>query len=300
LQKFIRKIDNLQRRYRLPAFTFAVIKKYGEDDAGRQAALLTYYSFLSLFPLLLILTTLTEYLNGSHPELQADIVRGATNYFPVLGTQLAGHVHTLQKNGLALLVGILFTFYGAHGVADAFQRGVQHLWKIPLSQRDGFPRSMLKSLGIILIAGLGFVVVSISVAVAASTGHGWPFHLMSVIINLIIWSGLFILLLNISLPSHVPFKETKAAALTAAIGLVILQIIGGYVISHELKRLDALYSYFALALGLLFWIYLQVQVLFYSIEVAAVHSHKLWPRSLSGKDLTDADRRATEQSAPKY
>lgn len=300
MQKLIRKIDNLQRRFRLSAFTFAVIKKYGEDDAGRQAALLTYYAFLSLFPLLLILTTLTEYLNGSHPELQADIVKGATNYIPVLGTQLAAHVHTLQKNGLALLAGILFTFYGAHGVADAFQRGVQHLWKIPPSQRDGFPKSTLKSLSIILIAGLGFIVASISVAVAASTGHGWVFQLMSVIINLIIWSGLFILLLNISLPRHVPFKETRAAALTAAIGLVILQVIGGYAVSHELKRLDALYSYFALALGLLFWIYLQVQVLFYSIEIAAVRSRKLWPRSLSGHNLTDADRRAKTDLLTRY
>lgn len=300
MQKLIQKLDSVQRRYRLPAFVIAVIKKYGEDDAGRQAALLTYYAFLSLFPLLLILTTLTEYLSNSHPELQADIVRGATNYFPVLGTQLADHVHSLQKNGLALVVGILFTFYGAHGVADAFQRGVQHLWKIPPSQRDGFPKSTLKSLGIIVIAGLGFVVVSISVALAAATGHGWLFQLLSIIINLIIWSGLFILLLNISLPSHVPFRETRAAALTAAVGLVALQVLGGYLLARELKRLDALYSYFALALGLLFWIYLQVQVLFYSLEIAAVRSHKLWPRSLSGKDLTDADRRATPLLSSKY
>ncbi len=281
LQKLIRSLDNFQRRHRLPAFVVAVIKKYGEDDAGRQAALLTYYAFLSLFPLLLVLTTLTEYISTSHPELQADIVKGATNYFPVLGTQLAAHVHTLQKSGLALAIGILFTLYGAHGVADAFQRGVQQLWKIPRSERDGFPKSTLKSFGIIAIAGAGFIVVSVSVALAAATGHGWVFRLLSILINLIIWSGLFILLLNISLPRHVPFKETRAAALTAAIGLVMLQVLGGYLLARELKHLDALYSYFALSLGLLFWIYLQVQVVFYSLEIAAVRSHGLWPRSLT-------------------
>jgi YihY family inner membrane protein len=300
LQKFIQKLDNFQRSHSLLAFIVAVLKKYGEDDAGRQAALLTYYAFLSLFPLLLILTTLTEYLSGSYPQLQADIVRGATNYFPVLGSQLAAHVHTLQKNGLALIIGILFTFYGAHGVADAFQRGAQHLWKIPPSQRDGFPKSTLKSLGIILVAGLGFIVASASVAVAAAAGHGWIFRALSIVINLIIWSGLFILLLNISLPRHIPFRETRAAALTAAVGLVLLQLLGGYVLARELKRLDALYSYFALALGLLFWIYLQVQVLFYAIEIAAVRSHGLWPRSLSGRNLTDADRRATASLPNRY
>ncbi|HET7060366.1 MAG TPA: YihY/virulence factor BrkB family protein [Candidatus Saccharimonadales bacterium] len=300
MQKLINKLDDFQRRRRLPAFIVAVIKKYGEDDAGRQAALLTYYAFLSLFPLLLVLTTLTEYISTSHPELQADIIKGATNYFPVLGTQLAAHVNTLQKSGFALLVGVLFTFYGAHGVADAFQKGIQHLWKIPHSQRPGFPKSTLKSLSIILVAGAGFIVASASVALAAATGHGWLFRLLSIVINLVIWSGLFVLLLNISLPRHIPFKETRAAALTAAIGLVILQILGGYLLARELKRLDALYSYFALALGLLFWIYLQVQVLFYSLEIAAVRSHKLWPRSLSDRRLTDADRRAAASQAAKY
>jgi YihY family inner membrane protein len=300
LQKIVQKIDDFQRRHRLPAFIVAVIKKYSEDDAGRQAALLTYYAFLSLFPLLLILTTLTEYISISHPELQADIVRGATNYFPVLGAQLAAHVNTLQKSGLALVVGILFTLYGAHGVADAFQTGVQHLWKVPRSKRDGFPKSTLKSFCIILVAGLGFIVVSVSIALAAATGHGWVFRLLSIIINLIIWSGLFVLLLNISLPRHVPFKETRAAALTAAVGLVLLQVLGGYLLSRELKHLDALYSYFALSLGLLFWIYLQVQVVFYALEIAAVRSHKLWPRSLSGQNLTDADERATNSQLAKY
>jgi YihY family inner membrane protein len=300
LQKLIKRLDDFQRKRRLPAFIFAVIKKYDEDDAGRQAALLTYYAFLSLFPLLLILTTLTENISTSHPELQADIVKGATNYFPVLGTQLAAHVNSLQKSGFALLIGILFTLYGAHGVADAFQRGVQHLWKIPHSQRNGFPKSTLKSISIIVVAGVGFVVASVSVALAAAAGHGWTFRLLSILINLAIWSGLFVLLLNISLPRHIPFKETRAAALTAAIGLVILQILGGYLLARELKRLDALYSYFALSLGLLFWIYLQVQVLFYSLEIVAVRSHKLWPRGLTGHQPTDADHRAESGSIAKY
>jgi YihY family inner membrane protein len=293
VQKLIQWLDNFQRRHRFPGLVFAVIKKYDEDDTGHQAALLTYYAFLSLFPLLLVLTTLTEFITTTHTELQSTIIKGTINYFPVLGDQLSAHVSTLHKSGLALAIGILFTLYGARGVADAFRNGIQHLWKIPKSERDGFPRSTLKSLAIILIAGLGFVVASVSVALAGTAGQGVTFKALSIIINMLIWSGLFILLINISLPRHIPFKETRGAALTAAVGLVILQIVGGYFLKNELKHLDALYSYFALALGLLFWIYLQVQVLFYALEVAAVRSHKLWPRSLSGRDPTPADQRVS-------
>ena len=122
VNSLIQKLDNIQQRYRLPAFVYAVIKKYGEDETGYQAALLTYYAFLSLFPLLLILITLTDTLASSHPQLQADIIKSTTNYFPVLGGQLSARVHGLHKNGLALVIGLLFIFYGTRGVAAAFRQ----------------------------------------------------------------------------------------------------------------------------------------------------------------------------------
>jgi YihY family inner membrane protein len=298
VQKIIHWLNNLQLRHNLLALCVAVIKKYGEDDAGHRAALLTYYAFLSLFPLLLVLTTLTEFISSSHSGLQATIIRGTTNYFPVLGAQLASHINTLQKSGFALIAGIIFTLYGARGVANVFQTSVQQIWGIPRAKRTGFPRSTLNSLAIILVAGVGFVVASLSIGWAGAAGHGLTFRILTVIINLIIWSTLFVLLLNISLPNHVPFKETRAGALTAAAGLVILQALGAYLIHRELRHLDALYSYFALALGLLFWIYLQVQVLFYALEIAAVRSHNLWPRSLTGDQQTAADKHLQSHHQP--
>src|SRR5207244_4150434 len=121
----------LQRRHRGLAFGHAVIKRYGEDKAGYQAALLTYYGFLSLFPLLLVLSTITQIIASSRPELQERIIAATASYFPVLGDQLEGHVHGLHKSGLALAIGILFIFYGTRGVAAAFRHGVNHIWGVP-------------------------------------------------------------------------------------------------------------------------------------------------------------------------
>jgi hypothetical protein len=45
--------DGMQRRHGVLGFPYAVVKKYGDDAGGRQAALITYYGFLSNFPLLL-------------------------------------------------------------------------------------------------------------------------------------------------------------------------------------------------------------------------------------------------------
>lgn len=276
------KVDNWQQNRRWPAVTYAVIKKYGEDASGYQAALLTYYAFLSLFPLLLVLTTLASLLASNHPELQRDVIKGTTNYFPVLGGQLSAHIHSLHKNGLALVIGILFTLYGTRGVADVFRRGVQNIWSVPKAQRIGFPQTVLNSLVTIIVGGFGFIIASISTGLAASAGHGLAFRLLPVAVNLFILFWLFTFLLNHCLPRHVPIKDTRSGALAAAIGLVILQALGGYLLKTELQRLDALYSYFAIALGLLFWIYLQAQILYYAVTLSAVRAQRLWPRNIIG------------------
>jgi len=285
LNAVINKLDHWQQRHTWSALTYAVIKKYGEDESGSQAVVLTYYSFLSLFPLLLVLTTVTSLVASSHPSLQADIIRSTTNYFPVLGNQLAQHISTLHKNGVALIVGIIFTLYGARGVADAFRRGVQHIWQVPRSQRATFPKTVPNSLSIIVVGGLGFVVASISTGLAAAAGHGPAFRLLSASVNLFILFWLFTFLLNACLPRHVPIKDTRTGAFAAAIGLVVLQALGGYLLKTELKHLDALYSYFAIALGLLFWIYLQARLLYYAVTLSAVRAQRLWPRSMNDKRI---------------
>jgi len=295
IQKNIIKIDRFQRRHKPLAFIFAVFKKYGDDQAGFKAALFTYYAFLSLFPLLLILVTLTGYVSDSYPELQEHVIKGATDYFPVLGAQVADHINGLRSNGPALVVGLLFSLYGARGVAEALQHGVQHIWGVPRAERPGFPASTVISIKIIVVGGLGFVLAAISVALAGSAGHGVVFRGLAYAINLVLLFCLFTFLINACLPKKVSLKQTRVAAITAAIGLVVLQTVGGYLLTRELKNLDALYSYFALSLGLLFWIYLQAQIIFYSVEIASVSDKRYWPRSLSGSDLTTSDLLTNER-----
>jgi membrane protein len=299
LQKALRTFDAYQQRHSVLAFSYAVIKKYGDDEVGSQTALLTYYAFLSLFPLLLVLTTITNSIIGNSPRLNATIIHGLTNYFPLLGGQLSTHVHSLHRSGLALVAGILFTLYGARGVATSFRQGVQHIWHIPKTERESFPHSLLKSLTLIVVGGLGFLAASVIAGLAGAAGHGLVFRSLSAVVNLLLLFWLFTFLLNFTLPRRIAVREVRVGAATAAIGLVVLQALGGYLLARELKSLDALYSYFAIALGLLFWIYLQAQVIYYAVEIAAVRSHKLWPRSLSGSLPTAVDKQS-HWSAPRH
>lgn len=299
LQKLLSKIDTFQRGHGALGFPYAVVKKYGDDEAGYQAALLTYYGFLSLFPLLLVLTTVLGALAGSHPHLRATIIKDTTQYFPALGNQLSEHIGSLHKTGLALVIGVVFTLYGARGIADAFRHGVNHIWRIPKVRRTGFPWAIVRSLAIVIIGGFGFILAAVIAGFAITAGHGIGFHILSVAIDLIILFWVFLFLIKVSLPVHVRFRDIEAGAAAAAIGLVILQTLGNYILRHELKNLNALYSNFAIVLGLLFWIYLQSQIIYYAIEIASVREARLWPRSLTGNELTDADKRAYAWQAKK-
>ncbi len=280
LDSFIRKLDAYQKKSRFWGFCVAVVKKHSEDEAGRHAALLTYYLFLSIFPLLLLLTTLTERLVGHNPQLEQTVINDVTRYFPALGNQLSTHVHSLHRSGLALVFSILFILYGTRGVADVFKRGVRMMWGVPQS-KSGFPKATVKSLFAVIVGSLGFLLASVAAGIAAGAGHGWAFRALSVVVNAIILFWLFAFLINFSLPKHVELKEIRIGAAVATAGLLILQLLGNYILAREFKNLDALYSTFAVTLSLLFWLYLQAQVIYYAIEIAVVSSQKLWPRSLT-------------------
>ena len=63
-------LDRLQRRNRPVGLRVAVVYKYVDDQGGYLAALITYYAFVSLFPALLLLTTVLGVVLVGHPELQ--------------------------------------------------------------------------------------------------------------------------------------------------------------------------------------------------------------------------------------
>lgn len=282
VQQSVKKLDNFQQRVKPLAFGYAVIKKYSEEETGYKAALLTYYSFLALFPLLMVLATISSIALKNEPELQKTVIEGATSYFPMLGTQLSDHIHALNKNGLALWAGILFTLYGTRGLAVVFQRGMRSIWGFEADPKMAFPKNLVHSLTIIIVGGLGLITAAILTGFAAAAGTGWEFRIISVTVNLVILYLVFLFLIKYSLPKKVRRNEVRPAALCIAIGLVILQLVGNFVLARELKNLDALYSYFALALGLLFWVYLQAQVIYYSAQLATVKAKDLWPRKILG------------------
>src|SRR5262249_60346664 len=73
----------------------------------------------------------------------------------------------------------------------------------------------------------------------------------------------------------------------------------GFFVAHQLRHTSPVYGFFAIVLGLLWFLFLGAQVTIYAAELNVVRARRLWPRSLVQPPLTPSDRTALRQLAEK-
>ncbi len=291
IEKLVGRLDRWQQARAGSSFVYAVIRKYVDDEAGYRAALLAYYGFLAIFPLLLVLTTVFRIVLHNDPSLSNRIIRGAVSYFPAIGNDLTRNIHSLGQPGLALAIGILVTLFGARGVADVMRGSLDHIWQVSYARRRRFPDSLFRSLGIILVGGLALAIAPVVFGYALAFAPSRSVGVLSTLLTAIVLFWLLIWIIKVGTSTRQPLKRIWLGTILAVIILGLLQSAGGYIVARELQRLDTLYGTFALVLGLIFWLYLQTQVLLFALEIDSVRAFRLWPRSIQ-PPLTDADRTA--------
>src|SRR3954451_14580453 len=162
----MRRVDAFQQRHRPLAFAVGVQKKFGEDEGGNLCALLTYYGFVSLFPLLLVFFSVLGFVLEGNPSLQQQLRDSALSNLPIIGDQIASNVTSVQGSGIALVVGLLGSLWGGLGIANASQDAMNRVWGVPRDRRAGFFPRVLRSLG--LVGTLGVVVVAATLLSAAA------------------------------------------------------------------------------------------------------------------------------------
>ena len=277
------RIDRFQQRHRVLAFPVAVYRELQATKAGYLGAMLTFFAFISLFPLLLILTTVLGVVLRSNPKLQQDVLNSALVDFPVIGEQLKNNLHDFGRSGVALVISIVVTAVGALGLANAAQYAMNLLWGVPEERQPGFPQSWLRSVGIIGTMGLGVLSTTALTALGElAGGHffttGLRIGLLAasfVITVLLFWLGM-----RTATAAEVDGRDLRLAAILTTVFWQGLQYLGGFIAAHQLAHASTLYGVFGLVLGLLAWIYLQARLTLVAVTSDVVRARKAWPRSL--------------------
>ena len=166
----LRAIDRRQQRTPGVRFVAAVIKKSGDDQAGHLAALISYYAFVSLFPLLLVLVTVLGFVLQGNPAKREEILHGTLGQIPLISDQLQHH--SLSGSNLALVIGIVGALLAGMGITNATQEAFNRIWGVPFKERPDFLRLRVRGLGMLAILGTLSIISTVAAGYVGASSHG--------------------------------------------------------------------------------------------------------------------------------
>jgi membrane protein len=286
----VKRFDRFQQRHRVLALPLAVIRKFGNDQGGNLAALVAYYAFFSLFPLLLVFVTVLGYVLQHNPSELKAVENSVRSNFPAVGkylqfTSLHGHL-------LPLIIGLVTSLWSGLGVTNAAQNAFDRVWAVPFKERPDFLFSRLRGLGLLFALGVLFIIATGASGVVTGGLGGPGAKVAGIAVSFLANLVLFFAAFRLMTAKTVETRCLRSGIVTAAALWTILQAVGGLYVGHALKHVPAGYASFGFVLGLLVWLHLGAQLTLYAAEVNVVLQRHLWPRSLLGPPVEEADQRA--------
>ena len=291
-------VDDFQRRHPVIGFPLGVIYKFFDDQGNYLAAMLTYYAFVAIFPLMLLGTSILGFVLGAKPEWQEDILNSALSQFPIIGDQL-GRPEGLTGSAAGVVFGSLAALYGSLGLAQSLQNAMHVAWSVPRNSRPNPLYARVKSLLLLSTAGAALLTVTVVSTIASTTtaffevGSKW---LLTPLTVLIVGTMLTILFRFAATGQH-SFRRAAPGGFALALMWQLLQLLGALYVSEVLVDTTAMTKTFGLVLGLIGFLFTGAVMAVLAMEINVVIARRLYPRALltpftDAVDLTPADRRA--------
>ena len=256
-------------------------ESFGEARAAQAAAGLAYYTFFSMFPLLLFLVSLGSLFLEQEAAYQQvmDYIAGA---IPVSRSLIDQNLQqVLETRGAVGFIGLVGALWSASGAFTVLANNVNIAW--PTSERRGFIKGRLVALAMIGVLVLFLLVSAFSTTIIGlvaglrlplvdglATNRGLVFSLISRLVSLgITW------LLFLALYRWVPNVSVRWrwAAIGAAVSAVLWEaataLFTWYVYSG-LAGYRIVYGSLGALVALLFWIYLGSWIMLFGAHLSAV------------------------------
>jgi YihY family inner membrane protein len=296
LHRWLHLVDELQQRHPWAAFPAAVLRKFGDDRAGGLAALIAYFGFFSLFPLMLVVVTVASYVLHGNEEFQLRIVDSALAQFPVIGSQIRDNVGSISGSVFALAVGVGAALWAGMAVLTSVQTAMDEVWDVPRRERGSLISRVLR--GSIVLTMLGGSVLAAALAAGVSTVIGSAGAVLAgILISLSLNVVTMLVVFRVLTAAPVSWRDVLPGAIVAGVVWSGLQAFGGYLIDRRISGAGDTYGLFAVVIGLLSWLYLGAQLTLVAAEVNVVLRRRLWPRSLFTPPTSIQDERALTMQA---
>jgi membrane protein len=289
------RVDTYQQTHRKPGIAFATVKKYSEDQSSNMAAMIAFWAFFSIFPLMLALVTILGYVLPA--GTRTTVLQNVASYIPLLD---ASTLHGLTGSWWPILVGLLTALWSGMSVTKTTEQAFNSVWEIKMVDRPGFVDKLKHSLLALGTIGVALVVSVIISGFATGTSSGvnlgWWGRLIGYAIAIALDIGIFVAAFRLLTAKDVGIRDVLPGAILSGLVFWILQEISSFIISNRLNSAQSTYGNFATVIVMLWWFYLQAQVTLFGAQLNVVLKERLHPRSLGGSE-TEADHRALEAYA---
>ena len=245
--------------------------RYQADTGDRLAAAVTFYWFLSLFPILLVAIAILGFALGA--DAQSQVVNGLHGYLPDSLSKTIGTVVATSK-GKAGVIGLLGTLLSGLGWIDALREAIRTIWHQNVTAGNFITRKLF-DIGILI--GL-FAVIAASVVVSGAattstdgvlsllglthtTGVGVLTQLLGYVIGGAVDTALFLYLFSRLARVRSPLRRIFKGALFGAVLFELVKYIGAFYVARTTSKGEATYGTFAVVVGLLLFLNLISRVI---------------------------------------
>ena len=314
-------VERLRRRFPWFDRTLRMLAHYSAVNGNGQAGAVTFFGFLSFFPILALGFFVVGLVAQVFPEIRVQMAAEIDNLLPgVIGTD-PGEIRlrtiegSLGALGFVALAGVL---YSGLGWLSGMRLALEAMFVVPRQEQPNFLFGKLRDLGTLALIGLTLLVsVALSGAVTGFTGLilDWvgidqeatlPALLLSLIGHVLAIAASTVLLLAmfklLLVDSHAPRQALVRGALLGAVGFEVLKL-GANLLLAQTKGQPA-FQEFGVALILLVWINYFSRLVMYSAAWAYTSPLALAQRTAEatrapGAALTgDAPRSEQEEVRP--
>lgn len=222
--------------------------------SGRNASVLAFFGFLSIFPLLLAATTILGFVLEGNEDLRQRIIDGALADIPVIGKDLQEDPTSLSGSWWALIIGLGGAVWSATKAFVALQGAQDDIWEIDVDHRDAMHTQRGKALiGLLFIgaAQVGSVVITALVnAAGLPVGSRIALLAATVTINISVLAAMFRYLTA----AEPTWRDVLPGAVIAGLLYSALQYFGTGIVREITNNASDTYGQFALVLGLVTWL----------------------------------------------
>jgi membrane protein len=302
----VRDVDRFQRRHPVVGFPLAVIYKYFEDQGPFLAAIISFYAFVAIFPLMLISTSILGFILQDDPGLRDRLLDTALNQFPIVGDQLQSR-EGLRGSAPAIVIGALAATYGSLNLGQAAQNAAHITWAVPRNSRTNALLQRVRSLVLLSFAGLGILALALASSLLANPDAigvdagdlGGVIRVVGFVVTSVIFVGLFRLVSG----GRASTRSVLPGAMTVSVLWQLLQLVGNSFVTNVIGAAEQqMNQTFALVLGLVAFLYLAGLMIVLGFEINVVLRRRLYPRALltpftDNVSPTEADLKAYTQYA---